>query len=378
MLAVASRLCGLHAQVMSAAELAAWARVNGLERGDVPRAVWEERTLIKTWAMRGTLHLLPAGDLPLWHGALATSRRYRSAVGWKRWLGITLEELDGLTVAIGKALKGRVLTREELLREVGRLGGSKAKLALNGWGTVLKPAAFAGHLCFAPSLGTRVRFTRPDTWLKQRSRPLDPNGATAELTRRFLSAYAPATVHDFARWWGGASMKTVRGWLSGLGDEVAAVDLEGEQAWMLADDVREVRDLPASRSVRLLPAFDPYVIGASRHAHHLLPGEFRSRIYRPQGWVSPVLLVNGRMEGTWAHKIAGSRLEVTIEPLAKQPAWVRRAAAAEAARLAEFFGCSVDLQHLEPGPAMSHVAGMRPQMARKARFAKNEKPRPKV
>jgi len=123
------------------------------------------------------------------------------------------------------------------------LGGSKAKLALNGWGTVLKPAAFAGHLCFAPSLGTRVRFTRPDTWLKQRSRPLDPNGATAELTRRFLSAYAPATVHDFARWWGGASMKTVRGWLSGLGEEVAAVDLEGEQAWMLADDVREVRDL---------------------------------------------------------------------------------------------------------------------------------------
>jgi hypothetical protein len=150
-------------------------------------------------------------------------------------------------------------------------------------------------------------------------------------------------VHDFARWWGGASMKTVRGWLSGLDEEVAAVDLEGEQAWMLADDIREVRDVPATRSVRLLPAFDPYVIGASRHAHYLLPGEFRSRIYRPQGWVSPVLLVNGRMEGTWAHKIDGSRLEVTIEPLTKQPAWVRRATGEEAARLAEFFGCSMAL-----------------------------------
>ena len=345
LLAVAGRLCGLHAQVMSAAELAAWTRVDRLQRGAVPRAVWEERTLIKTWAMRGTLHLLPSADLPLWHGALATSRRYRSAAGWKRWLGITLEELDGLTIAIGKALKGRVLTREELLRQVGGLCGSKAALALNGWGTILKPAAFAGHLCFAPSTGTRVRFTRPDTWLKRRSRPLDPDAATAELTRRFLSAYAPATVHDFARWWGGADMKTVRAWLSSLAEEVAAVDLQGEQAWMLASDIREVQDLPATRSVRLLPAFDPYVIGASRHAHHLLPGEFRSRIYRTQGWISPVLLVNGRMEGTWAYKIDGARLEVALMPLATHPAWVRRAAAEEAERLAEFFGCRPDIVH---------------------------------
>jgi hypothetical protein len=343
MLAVAGRLCGLHAQVMSAAELAVWARVDVLQRGAVPRAVWEERTLIKTWAMRGTLHLLPAADLPLWRGALATSRRYRSELGWKRWLGITLRELDELTEAIGKALDNRILTREELLREADRLSGSKTKLALNGWGTVLKPAAFAGHLCFAPNAGTRVRFTRPDTWLKQPVRALDPATATAELTRRFLRAYAPATVHDFARWWGGASMKTVRGWLSGLNEEVATVDLEGEQAWMLADDVREIRDLSPARSVRLLPAFDPYVVGASRHALHLLPGEFRSRIYRPQGWLSPVLLVNGRMSGTWTHKIDGSRLRVTIELLATQPSWVRRAASEEAGRLAEFFGCRADL-----------------------------------
>ena len=83
--------------------------------------------------------------------------RYRS--GGRDGSEVTLEELDGLTVAIGKALKGRALTREELLREVGRLSGSKARLALNGWGTVLKPAAFASHLCFAPSVGTGVRFT---------------------------------------------------------------------------------------------------------------------------------------------------------------------------------------------------------------------------
>src|ERR1044071_9891680 len=76
MLAVASRLRGLHAQLMSPAELAVWARVDDLDRGDVRRALWDDRTLVKTWAMRGTLHLLPAGELPLWHAALSTSPRY--------------------------------------------------------------------------------------------------------------------------------------------------------------------------------------------------------------------------------------------------------------------------------------------------------------
>src|SRR5439155_13033070 len=94
MLAVAGRLCGLHAQVMSSAELTLWARVEGLDRGAVRGALWEERTLIKTWAMRGTLHLLPASDLPLWCAALSTSRRYRRPGMWRRLLGITLEELD--------------------------------------------------------------------------------------------------------------------------------------------------------------------------------------------------------------------------------------------------------------------------------------------
>src|SRR6516165_6801120 len=114
MLAVASRLCGLHAQVMSSAELTVWARVEGLDRRAVQRALWEDRTLVKTWAMRGTLHLLPASELPLWHAALSTSRRYRRPAMWRRLLGITLEDLDRLTEAIGSALEGRVMTREEL------------------------------------------------------------------------------------------------------------------------------------------------------------------------------------------------------------------------------------------------------------------------
>jgi uncharacterized protein YcaQ len=345
MLAVASRLCGLHAQVMSSAELTVWARVEDLDRRAVQRALWEDRTLVKTWAMRGTLHLLPADELPLWHAALSTSGRYLRAAVWQKNFGITLEELDRLTEAVAAALDGRVMTREELVQEVARLTGSAAfgsNLA-QSWGTILKPAAFAGHLCFGPSLGQRVQFTRPDTWLNTALPRMDPHAATAAIARRFLAAYGPATYHDLARWWNGGGVSNARRWIAALGEEVSAVEVDGAQAWMLAVHAREAREVPMCRSVRLLPGFDQYVITASHHAERLLPGDLRHRVYRPQGWISPVLLVNGRMHGVWRHETKGSRVEVVIEPFVKAPMWVRRAAGEEVERLAAYFGCSLKL-----------------------------------
>ncbi len=342
MLRVANRLCGLHAQVLSCAELTAWARVEGLERGAVHRALWQDRTLVKTWAMRGTLHLLPSGELPVWHAALGTNRRFLRPMVWQKYYGLTLEDLDRLTEAVGAALHGRLLTREELAREIDPIFG--VKVAENSWGTVLRPAAFAGYLCFGPGVGQRIRFTHPETWLGRPSVPAqDPQAATMEVTRRFLSAYGPATVHDLARWWSGGGVATARQWIAALGEEAVPVDLEGTPAWLLKAHLREAREAGPVRTVRLLPGFDQYVIGASYHAAHLLPGDVRARVYRPQGWISPVLLVNGRMEGTWRHEVKGSAVEVTIEPFGKTPAWVRRAAAEEAERLAAFLDCKLTL-----------------------------------
>ena len=354
MLSIASRLCGLHAQVMSSATLTLWARVEALDRRAVHCALWEDRTLVKTWAMRGTLHLLPASELPLWHAALSTSPRYLRPALWKRNFGITLDELDKLTQAIGAALDGCVLTREELAQAVKTLTGSAkfgTKLAAGSWGTVLKPAAFTGRLCFGPSVGQRVRFTRPDTWVAAgppsavalAADPTSDPQVQAEVARRHLAVYGPSTYHDLARWWGGGGISTAKKWIASLGEEVIPVELGGTQAWMLAAHARQVRELPPLRSVRLLPAFDQYVVGASRHAEHLLPGDLRSRVYRPQGWLSPVLLVNGRMDGIWRHELKGSRIEVVIEPFVKQPEWVRRAAAQEAERLAVFLGGTLRL-----------------------------------
>jgi uncharacterized protein YcaQ len=344
LLAVAAAVCGLHAQLMSSAELTLWARVDDLEPGAVARALWEERRLVKTWAMRGTLHLLPAAEFSLWQAALSTYRHYLSPA-WFRYFGVDREGLEALIAAIAEALAQHPLTRDELADEVGRLMGAAAvgdKLR-GSWGALLKPAAFRGYLCFAPSTGQNVRFTRPDRWLPDdRIQPVDPAAALRAVMRRFLAVSGPATREDVARWWGIGPAAAGRV-LAALGEDVAPVDVEGTAAWMLASDVAEAAGSAPPRSVRLLPAFDQYVVAASHHAECLLPGRLRDRVYRPQGWLSPVLLVDGRMDGIWRHERKGGRLAVAIEPFVAIPAWARAEAEAEAERLARFTGGRLDL-----------------------------------
>jgi hypothetical protein len=345
MLEVAGRIAGLHAQVLSSAELTLWTRVEGLEADAVRRALWEERSLVKTWAMRGTLHLLPAAELPLWQAALSTRRPWEAGA-WQRGFGVSLEELERLNDAVAQALDGRLLTREELAAEVGRLTGSEGlgdKLR-ESWGALLKPAAALGRLCFAPNQGQQVRFTRPDTWLGGWTEH-DPGEAMAEVTRRFLAASGPVTREDFARWWGIPSPARGARMLECLGDELARVEVEGAAAYALAADLPGLAKAGGARTVRLLPAFDQYVVTATLQAERLMPGPFKARVYRPQGWLSPVLLVGGRMDGVWRQETRGRRLLVTIEPFTgPPPAWARRAAEAEAERLAAFGGAQLELR----------------------------------
>jgi len=290
------------------------ARVEDLEPDAVRRALWEERSLVKTWAMRGTLHLLPSDEFPLWHAARSTTRLWETGA-WQRGLGVTLGELGRLNDAVAQALDGQLLTREELADRVGELTGSELlgdKLR-ESWGALLKPAAALGLVC-----------------------------------------------EDFARWWGIPSPARGARLLQRLGEEVARVEVEGTAAYALAADLPGLAEAggrgkaagagAGSRTVRLLPAFDQYVITATLHAEHLMPGPFNARVYRPQGWLSPVLLVGGRMDGVWRQEAKGRRLLVTIEPFAgPPPVRVRRAAEAEAERLAAWSGGQLELRWADAG-----------------------------
>jgi hypothetical protein len=345
LLTTVAAICGLQAQVMSSAELTLWARVEGLAAEAVGRALWEERTLVKTWAMRGTLHLLPSAELPLWVAARGVLKERFDAPSWLRYFGLTRDEAVALYDAIPRALDGQILTREELATAVARLTGSAhlADKLRDGFGSLLKPAASRGDLCFAPSAGQNVRFTRPDQWLPTWE-PVEPDAAIRAVVRRYLGAYGPATREEFARWFGITSPALAAKLITGLGDEIAPVELDGTTAWMLTADIAEATAAAPARVVRLLPAFDQYVIAAPRDAPAILPAACKARVYRPQGWLSPVLLLDGQMAGTWRHERTGDRLAVRITPFAPLPPWARPAAEDEAARLATFTGTQLDLQ----------------------------------
>jgi hypothetical protein len=206
---------------------------------------------------------------------------------------------------------------------------------------MLKPCSFRGKLCFAPSSGQRVRFTRPDHWLHGQDRS-DPGDPLADVTRRYLGAYGPVTREDYARWWGHSPAVAAK-LISGLGDEVTEVSINGGRLWLLSDDAQAAQHAQPPRRVRLLPAFDPWVVGASRDVPDLVADGGRERIYRQQGWISPVLLVDGRMDGIWSYELKGSRCAVRIEPFVKPPKWAREAAEVEAAALAGFLGAPLKL-----------------------------------
>jgi hypothetical protein len=341
-LRVAKLLCGLHAQVMSSAELTLWARVEGITRADVRDALWTRRRLVKTWAMRGTLHLLPSDEFSMWIAGLRTYRHFLRE-SWLRYMEMTAEDIEGLIDAIGRALDGRELSREELSAEVTRITKSErmGEKLKQGWGSLLKPAAFMGTLCFAPSVGQNVRFTRPDRWLGRLASE-DGDEALDEITRRYLRAYAPATREDYARWWAGMTPAQAGKRIERLGDEVARVDVEGRRCYMLARDVPEATHAQATKTVRLLPAFDQYVVTAPRGVDYVLPAEFKDAVYRKAAWLSPVVAVDGRMRGIWRQSRKGGRLLVEVEPFKRVAGWVRTGATEEAERLAAFTGMTLE------------------------------------
>lgn len=334
---VVERLCGLHAQVLSSVELALWARTDGLTCDAVRDALWRHRTLVKLWAMRGTLHVLPATGLGAWLAGFGTYREGRPLYGLRDRHLLELADL------VGKALHGRILTRAELADAVRELSDSAAMAEMlhGSWGSSLKPASLLGRLCFAPNQGQLVRFTNPATWLPTEA-PLTGDARTA-ITRRFLGAYGPAAPADLAGWWG-MNQGQARRMLAALGDAVTEVSVAGEPYWLRTDQVADLSSVaPVQNVVRLLPGFDQWVVcSARRDGSGSRPGpglpaldpQYRSRIYRLQGWVSPVLLVDGRIEGVWKQQRRGRRLEVEVIPFRRLPHRIGRLVEAEAVRLA--------------------------------------------
>ncbi|MFO7167172.1 MAG: winged helix DNA-binding domain-containing protein [Chloroflexota bacterium] len=333
-LEIVRAICGLQAQLMSAAELALRVRSPDASPSDLEAGLWRDRTLVKTWVMRGTLHIVAADDLPLYVAARAATP-VRRPPSYFTYHGVTPEEYEQILAAVPAVLSDTPQTREQLADAVAERAANPRlrTVLLSGWGALLKPSAWSGALCFGPGQGQNVTFVHPRRWLHG-WREFEPQEALREVARRFLAAYGPATPEDFARWWGtdpGPAKRLFRS----LEGELAQVDVEGWRAWALAATLEAMADPPAGGGARLLPAFDPYTIALLRHPA-VLPEERRSQVSRPQGWIAPAILLGGRIVGVWEHEAKGRRVNVRLEPFEPPPPEASAQLEREAQRLSAF------------------------------------------
>ena len=324
---IASVLCGVHAQVLSAAELSVGRRIAGATRADVQKALWEDRTLVKTFGPRGTVHLLATGDLPMWTGAL--SALPSSVPMHPDPVRFTPEQAEEVIAAIGDALADTELTVDELTEAIvdltGPWAGERTMEAFRDlwprWRQLTSTAAHRGVLCFGPNRGRNVTYTNPHRWLPG-FRPDRGGAAVRTLVTRYLYAYGPATAEHFARWLNIPPRRAVELFDQSVG-ELEQVELDGTPGWVVAGDTGAPQE--PRGGIRLLPYFDAYVVAAQPRAR-LYPGAAATRGLSPTGQAGnyPVLLIDGVVGGVWHQRRTGRQLAVTVEPLRGLTATQRR------------------------------------------------------
>lgn len=327
---IARRLCGVQAQLRSAAALAVAVRQARPDTGSADRGL-ADRALVRTWAMRGTLHLLPVEDAGAYLTLLAAARTWERPT-WQRHF-ITVEQVARLGDAVTAALAGGAeLTRDELVSAILALTGDQAlgDQVRSGWSAVLKPLAWQGLICQGQAQGNRITFVRPDAWSPGWTGLPDPDTAAVQVLTAYLGAHGPVTPEVFDQWLsrGATAGSRLRQWFAELGDQAVVVDVEGTPAHALVRDLEDLAAAAPVDGVRLLPAFDQYLLGPGTGDPRIVPPERRGHVSRAAGWIAPVVLHGGRVVGTWS-SVDGVPV-VELFPGRKVPG---RALAREVARL---------------------------------------------
>jgi DNA glycosylase AlkZ-like len=343
-----TRTGGIQAQVMSAAELALCTRVNGLSPHDVHSALWQDHTLVKTWAMRGTIHLLAASELPLYVAA----RDWQHTASWSNYFaefGLSPAQQEAFLLAVPHVLEQGPLTRLQLAGAVAKHTGAahvRDLILSSSWGSPLKPSAYRGDLCFGPGQGKTVTFMNPRAWIGN-WQSIEPELALQEMARRYLQAYGPATPEDFAFWWG-YQKGLARKLFQSLAEELEEVEVEGWQAFALRATLPLMQSVEPVEAIHLLPLFDAYTIGVPRDCEPLLAAAYKRQVFNLQGWTFAVILVNGSIRGVWHATSRRSHTVVKVNLFCSATAAIRKGIAAEAERLSHLFEKEVVLEFESP------------------------------
>jgi uncharacterized protein YcaQ len=325
LISVVRDMAGAQAQLLSAAQISLWSRVHDLRVAHVEEAL-SKRILVKASCMRRTLFLVPSEHLAIF--VRGSARRAEKEIRWARGKGVPNRVIDAaIDAALG--VLDQPLTRPEIAERVSRALGVRMRAAHGGgWGhrkkiaavpvgelaypvvDLLHLASARGVVCYGPNRGNEPTFVRADAWIPQ-WQDVPREQAEGLLLRWYLRAFGPATATDFAMWSGITLTDAREIWAREQAD-FAPVNVEGWPAAVLRKDLDKLAQAEFERPlVRLLPYFDTFLLG-HREREHLAPVEHRLKIYRAQGWIAPVVLVDGRATAVWEHAREGNRLRVKV------------------------------------------------------------------
>jgi hypothetical protein len=336
-------MVGLQAQHTPASRLAVRPRSSGLDAAAVARACNQERSVVRTWAMRGTLHMVAAEDVG-WLVALLGPRSAAAGRSRRRQLGLDDDDLDRRALpAIREILAGGGrCTRAELVRRLAAAGVAvdpegQAPAHLVFW------AATQGLVCRGPDLDDdEPTYVLLEDWVGPQP-ALEPEAALARLARGYLAGHGPAGTRDLAAW-AGVTLAQARRGLRGIADELDQVEVAGEPAWLLAGTGVPAPGGPGRNGplVRLLPHFDAWLL-SYRSRDLVLAPRFARRIQAGGGWIQPAVVVDGRVVGTWHQQRKDDRLTVTVAPFERLDPATRPGLEAETADLGRFLHAEATL-----------------------------------
>ena len=321
-------ICGVNAQFRPAMLLSLRARLRGFEPGDLTDLTDARRLLVRTWAMRGTIHLLSRDD-PGWLLPLVGPPALAKARG-RRWeLGLD-EEKVARGLAEMKAILGDAgpLTRDELMERLNYRGLAIERKSQAPY-HLIAFAGLNGLVIMGPDRPDReptyMLADRPAEKLTSREEAL------AALAERYLRGYGPASPADFAAWSGLPAADSRKGWaLLKESGRLKDVDVDGRVLGTI-----ETGPAPPGLVVNLLPAFDALVLGyADREL--VVPGKHYKDVYHG-GQTVPVVLVNGAAAGVWRYEARGRQVRIEVRPFAAFGREVRELIEAEAEDVGRLF-----------------------------------------
>ncbi|MEO8888267.1 MAG: winged helix DNA-binding domain-containing protein [Jatrophihabitantaceae bacterium] len=320
-------VCGIQAQEAAASRLGVRSRSAEATDADVLAAI-EDRSVVRTWLMRNTIHLVAAEDAK-WMTALLGPmiRRRFETVRWPQ-LGLTPDVLDAAAAVTPDVLRGRALTRYEFVDGLAEHGvpispGDQAPTH------VLVHLSAIGLTCRATDRGKDATFALLDEWLPGAADGPRDDDALAELARRYFGAFSPATPADFTTWSGLASSRAVEL----IRDELTPVDVDGRAGYQLGA-------VEPANGLRLLPAFDNYLVGYKERP--FIDDRRRAEVYAG-GMIRPTVLLDGRIVGRWQLRRTAGSTTLEAIPFINLTSRVKHALDAEVADVARFLGTQVTL-----------------------------------